>query len=290
MQIGFVKMGHPDPNISSWAPIGCMARPDFNGKDNKHQFCTVSPSMYYTIQGLRYNQTFNKYLKLFREELGIPATGLSWDDYLRLAKESRDFEPQSEEDEFIDPQYGYEILNLHKKYRNILHMHNYLELAGYTGYNNWDLLVLFGLVEPILDDPITWQIRNAENMYSSAQFNPFCSISINIHRQVSRHELVSYINDNFIEINKIMKTNLLPSLPKTKVILSKEDLDVLEAVASGKTYNKILDSWEKENEEKLQRGEITEEDIPVYSKDQLRMAYKRAKQRVNTLFFERKQE
>lgn len=291
MDIGFVVMGHPDPHNTKWFPAKIVyTKNQIEAAYNRHQLSVVSPDMFYTLQGLKYNDAFKKYISLWRKELGISKNGLSHARYLKIAKEYVNFAPQTEEEVYVDPKYGNRLFSLGQKYRHILRMHHYLTISGFAGYNNWELLVLYGLIEPVLDESITWQLRNFEDMYSSAQFNPFGTITINLHRRVTRNQIVKYINQHFEEIEKTMNLNLLPALPKSKVFISEEDLKILDLKSKGLKDGQILDRLAQVYDEQLKKGEITEKDIPESQNEEaFRMAYLRLKGRVNTLFREVKE-
>jgi len=291
MDIGFVVMGHPDLHNTNWFPSKIVyTKNQIEAAYNRHQLSVVSPDMFYTLQGLKYNNAFKKYIALWRKELGISKNGLSNTRYFKIAEEYINFEPQTEEEVYVDPKYGNRLFSLGRKYRHILQMHHYLTITGFAGYNNWELLVLYGLIEPVLDEPITWQLRNLGDMYSSAQFNPFGTITINLHRRVTRNQIVQYVNQHFEEIEKTMNLNLLPPLPKSKIFISEDDLKILKLKSQGIKDSKILDMLTHEYEEQLQRGEITEQEVPEgLNEEAFRMAYLRLRKRVNTLFREVKE-
>lgn len=288
MDIGFVVMGHPDQHNTNWFPIKIVyTKSHIESVYDRHQLSVVSPDMFYTLQALKYNNVFKKYIALWRKELGISKNGLSDARYFKIAKEYVNFEPQSEGEIYVDPEYGNKLWFLGQKYRNVLQMHHYLTITGFAGYSNWELLVLYGLIEPVLDEPITWQLRNFENMYSSAQFNPFGTITINLHRRVTRNQIVKYINQHFKEIEKIMNLNLLPALPKSNIFISEADLKILDFKSKGFKDSEILDMFAQEYEKQWKRGEISDKDIPESQNEEaFRMTYLRLKRRVNTLFRE----
>ena len=291
MKIGFVVMGHKDSSFSNWSPIKiAYTKSQILSNYDRYQWCTVSPAMYYTILGLRYNKTFLKNLSLWRKELNIPKNGLATSRYFDIAQQAINYEPEAEGEVFTDPDYGAQLFYLSRKYSKTLKMHHYLSSSRGAGYSNWELLVLYSIVEPVLEEPITWELRGWETMFSSAQFNPFGTITINLHRKVTRHQIVKYINQHFKEIEKMMNLNLLPALPKTNIFISEEDLKILDLKSKGFKDSKILDMFAQEYEEKLERGEISEQDVPDnLNEEAFRMTYLRVKRRINTLFREVKE-
>ncbi len=286
MKIGFVVMGHKDPNNCNWSPIKIVyTKSQVLSDYDRYQWCTVSPKMYYTILGLKYNKTFLKTLALWRQELKLPMNGLPINRYFDIAQQAINYEPEVEGEVFADPDYGEQLWQLSRKYGKTLKMHHYLSLHGNTEYSNWELLVLYGIVEPVLEESITWELRGWDSMYSSAQFNPFGTITINLHRRVTRNQIVKYINQHFKEIEKMMNLNLLPALPKTDIFINELDLKILDLKSKGFKDSKILDMFAAEYEEKLERGEISEQDVPDnLNEEPFRMRYLRVQRRVNTLF------
>lgn len=291
MKIGFVVMGHESSNNSNWLPIKIVyTKNQILSNYDRYQCCTVSSEMFYTILGLRYNGAFLNNLALWRKKLNIPTNGLDERRYFDIAKKTINFEPKEEGDVFMDPDYGEQLWDLSRQYGKALKMHHYLRLHGNTGYSNWELLVLYGIVEPVLEEPITWELRSWDSMFSSAQFNPLGTIAINLHRRVTRNQIVKYINQHFDDIEKMMKLNLLPALPKSQIFISEEDLRILDLKSKGLTDGQILDKFAKEYEEKLEREEISIQDIPEsQSEEAFRMSYLRLKRRIRTLFREVKE-
>lgn len=291
MKIGFVVMGHKDHNNCNWSPVKIVyTKQQILSDYDRYQLCAVSPEMYYTILGLKYNKTFLKNLALWRKELKIPEGGLNESRYFDMAQQAINYEPEAEGEVFTDPDYGEQLFYLSRKYGKTLKMHHYLNSSRGAGYSNWELLVLYGFVEPVLEEPITWEMRGWDTMFSSAQFNPFGTITINLHRRVTRNQIVKYINQHFKEIEKMMNLNLLPALPKTNIFISESDLKILDLKSKGFKDRKILDMFAEEYDEKLERGKISEQDVPDnLNEESFRMRYLRAKRRVNTLFREVKE-
>lgn len=218
-------------------------------------------SFYHTIKGLELSSDFEKLILDARKKLNIPIEGYSIDEYKKVVMPWK-FDKQKE---FTDDEIklSLERLKLKQKIVNIINrrinsysiLHTEIEHIIYANF----------VVAP--PDKIMHTLwAESEDEMTDGLFEEF---QIILFAQVSKNELINYINNNWSKISKDLEKLGSPS----DFYISKRDYRIIELRDKNKlTFKKIVNEIIKEFKIDDIEGKVNE--------DAVKTAYRRAKNKI----------
>ena len=219
------------------------------------------------FKALEQNIEFETEMLLARKNIGIPETGISWKDYYKNYYFKRMVTYSGDENKKLSNFYSKldtEVVRIKKKFN----------LDSYVA-NQLDNLIIGGFVFSE-DFPISYEANPIDDFEQNLGYK---DILIKISHKVTQHELITYIKDNWKNIEKILK--LLPTKPK--YYISKKSFRIVELKdKEGLGLKDITDKVAEEFGNDDSDGRINEISVP--------RAYRRAKARINLITHKHKED
>ena len=225
---------------------------------------------YQIIKDLELNEEFEKEVVKSRKRLGIPEAGYSWQEYGKMSDHKRDDLTDDEMDRmlFLLKNYPNEVKRISRKLKlNKRILDELKDIILTSSVTSPDYLSdIHYWIEP--DD--RYELMDEDEKEEAKEITK--SFNIAFLRQVSKNELIKFIERNWDYIEK--RTKLLPR--KTNHYISKRDLRIVQLRDKDKlTFNEIVSQVAKEFDIDDPFGKTNE--------DSVKTAYRRAKLKISSL-------
>ncbi len=266
MKIGFVVMKRIKNNAWLWEPARiCYTNEELKEYRKDSNYCVATEDTFYTIQGLQYNQDFERYFAESRAYLKIPKKGLPFKRFCEKYQESYNLRT---DDEVVDPEYQEPLLEFWYFEKRMRIQEIYYLKMGAGGYTNRELLVLYGFVVPVQDEEISWRPYVNSN-FSDVMNSPYVPISINIYNYVSKNQIIEYVRKHYKEMESFIKNNLPKRVDRNKYVLDARTVKQLELKKAGYSHSEIFDKIHDLYNDKFEN---------------MRIRYRRALPRIKKMF------
>lgn len=255
MKILFLVGDPPNAALSKWSEI-CEYQ--------KYHNVAPTRSDYNLVKLLEKDSRFEKMITSARKSAGIPENGISWQEYAKMHFISKTHRSNKSKLPETKGERGKELNLLCKVVKEITFLRG----------NNLDYFVsnqlphlMYGNFVCCEPPFISWDYAPHLEDWDDYYYN----ITIQIKNQVSKNELINYIENNWENISKSMH---LP--PENKFFISPRDQRIIELRdKKGFTFKQVADKI-------ISTLNLTNSDGKI-NEDSVKTAYSRAKKKISSL-------